>query len=103
MDGRLGEHHAGDLRRERAEVKGRRIIEEELQRLGWSESDLSGQPKSAAAKLAPAARLRRETTMPLKWIAARVNLGSSKSANAKLHRWLKTNAPSPAALRVPSV
>ncbi len=103
MEGRLGEHHAGDLRRKSAEVKGRRIIEEELQRLGWSESDLSGQPKSAAAKLALAARLRRETTLPLKWISARVNLGSTKSANAKLHRWMKTNAPSPVTLHVPSV
>jgi REP element-mobilizing transposase RayT len=103
MDGRLGEHHAGDLRRESAEVKGRRIIEEELQRLGWRESDLSGQPKSAAGKPALAARLRRETTLPLKWIAARVNLGSTKSANAKLHLWMKTHGPSPVALRVASV
>jgi hypothetical protein len=31
--------------------------------------------------------LRRETTLTLKAIAVRVGLGSSKNANAKLHRW----------------
>ena len=91
MDGQLGEHHAGDLRRENAESRAERIIAEELQRLGWSESELASHRKSAAGKLALAARLRRETTMPLKWIAARVRLGTSKSANSKLHLWMKEN------------
>ena len=91
MDGQLGEHHAGDLRRENAEGRAERIIAEELQRLGWTEPDLVTQRKSAAGKLALAARLRRETTMPLKWIAARVRLGTSKSANSKLHHWVKEN------------
>jgi len=91
MDGQLGEHHAGELRRENAEGRAERIIVEELQRLGWSESELASQRKSAAGKLALAARLRRETTMPLKWIAARVCLGTSKSANSKLHIWMKEN------------
>ena len=91
MDGQLGEHHAGELRRENAEGRAERIIVEELQRLGWSESELASQRKSAAGKLALAARLRRETTMPLKWIAARACLGTSKSANSKLHIWMKEN------------
>ena len=38
-----------------------------------------------------AARLRRATTMPLKWIATRLRLGTSKSANSKLHLWMKEN------------
>jgi len=29
--------------------------------------------------------------MPLKWIAARVRLGTSKRANSNLHRWMKAN------------
>ncbi len=91
MDGQLGEHHAGELRHEQAEGRAERIIAEELQRLGWSESQLAAQRKSAAGKLVLAARLRQETTMPLKWIAARVGLGTSKSANSKLHRWMKEN------------
>ena len=30
--------------------------------------------------------------MPLKWIARRVELGTSKSANGKLHAWMKVQA-----------
>jgi hypothetical protein len=48
--------------------------------------------QACAGKLALAARLRRETTTPLKWIAARVRLGTSKTANSNLHRWMKANA-----------
>ena len=43
------------------------------------------------AKLAMAARLRRETTLPLPWIAARLHMGTWKSLNAKLYRWRKAN------------
>jgi hypothetical protein len=39
MEGKLGAHHSGELRRETAEAKGERIIAEELQRLGWSQRD----------------------------------------------------------------
>jgi len=79
------------LRRENAEARAERIIGEELPRLGWTEAELASQRKSAPGKLALAARLRRETTLPLKWIAARVRLGTSKSANSKLHLWMKEN------------
>jgi hypothetical protein len=41
-------------------------------------------------------RLRRETTLPLKWIAARVGLGTSKSANKNVHQWLQAH-PEPTA------
>ena len=79
------------MKRESAEAKAERIIGEELKRLGWSEADLSQQPKSAPAKLALAARLRRETTLTLPWLAARLHLGTWKSFSAKLHRWRKAN------------
>ena len=46
-------------------------------------------------KLALAARLRRETSLPLKWIAARGRLGTSKSANANRHHWRQAH-PEPA-------
>jgi len=95
MAGKLGEHHAGELKRESAEIKAERIIREDLKRLGWKENELSARPKSDAAKLALAARLRRETTLTLPWIAARLRAGTWKSLNAKLHRWRKTNEPRP--------
>ena len=92
MDGRLGEHHAGDLRRENGETRAERIIAEELKRLGWTEADLLRQRKNAPGKLDLAARLRRETILSLKWIARRVQLGTSKSANGKLHASMKGQA-----------
>jgi len=91
MEDRMGEHHSGGLRQESAESKAQRIIGDELRRLGWKEADLRKRRKNDPDKLALAARLRRETTLPLKWIASRVGLGTSKSANSNLHRWMKTH------------
>jgi REP-associated tyrosine transposase len=85
IEGKLGEHHSGQMRRETAEHKAERIIREELGRLGWQESDLLNRNKTDPAKLAIAVRLRKETTLPIKMIASRVHLGTSKSANVRLH------------------
>jgi len=62
LEGDLGESHAGDLRRESAEVRAERIIAEELRRQGWRGADLAERRKSDPVKLALAARLRRQTT-----------------------------------------
>ena len=75
-----------------AEQKGNRILAGELARLGWQESDLASRRKADPDKLAIAVRLRNETTLSIKWIAARVRIaariGSSKGAKAVLHRWV---------------
>jgi REP element-mobilizing transposase RayT len=92
MEGKLGEHHSGQLRQESAQAKAERIVAEELKRLGWEESDLGGHRKTDPGKLALAARLRKETTLSIKAIAARVGLGTSKSANANLHHWMQNHA-----------
>jgi len=55
---------------------GERIVSEELTRLGWAEADLAARPKAAPEKLDIAARLRRETVLSLRWIAARLQAGS---------------------------
>jgi hypothetical protein len=47
--------------------------------------------KSAPGKMAIAARWRRETTMPINWIAARIHLGTSQRANARVHQWMRNN------------
>jgi hypothetical protein len=52
---------------------------------------LGDRPKSDPAKLALAARLRRETTLTLPWIASRLHAGTWKSLNAKPPRWRKIN------------
>jgi len=92
MEGKLGEHHSGELRRESAEFQAERIVAEELKRLGWNESDLVSRRKSDPGKLGMAARLRQETTLTLKAIARRVQLGTSRSAHVRLHEWIKSTA-----------
>jgi hypothetical protein len=89
MESELGEHHSGELHRASADQKAERILVGELTRVGWREADLVERRKNDPLKLEIAARLRRETTLPLKAIAQRVNLGSSKAANATLHRYMK--------------
>ena len=90
MAGRLGEHHAGELRRESAQAKAEGIITAERQRLGWTETDLEQRNKSDPEKLALAARLRRETTLTIKVTAHRLHLGSWKSAATRLHHRKQT-------------
>ena len=86
MDGKLRENHSGELHRETAEQKANRILSEELSRRGWTESDLAARRHSDPDKLAIAVRLRNETTLPVKWIAARVQTGTAKGAKSVLHR-----------------
>ena len=81
--------HSGELRQESAALKAGRIVREELRRLGWQESELERRRKNDPDKLAMAARLRRETILPIKSIAALVRLGTSKSANTKLRAWMQ--------------
>ena len=90
-EGRLGEHHSGELKRESAEVKAEQIIREELERLGWTPGELPVRLKCYAAKLHIANRLRTETTLSVKWIAARLHMGTWKSATTRLHAWKKRN------------
>jgi hypothetical protein len=75
MEEKLGEPHAGKLKREGAEARAERVIREELTRSRWTENDLKEKPKSDPAKLALAARLRQETNLTLRRVAARLRLG----------------------------
>src|SRR5438477_6399159 len=66
MEGKVGENHPGEIRRETAEAKAERLIIEELARLQWNHQDLAAHSKSDPRKLAIAARLRQETTLSIK-------------------------------------
>jgi hypothetical protein len=61
--------------------------------LGWTEQELATRRKSDPQKLTLAARLKKETTLSLKQIAPRLSLGTSKSASATLHRFMRPTAP----------
>src|ERR1017187_7977418 len=84
MEGKLGESQSGELHRETAEQRANPIIAEELARRGWPESEWATRRRSDPGKLAIAARLRSETTLPIKWIAARGQIGTAKGAKSVL-------------------
>jgi hypothetical protein len=88
MEGKLGDNHPGQARQETAEAKANRLIQEQLRLLGWTEADLASRRKSDPSKLAMAARLKAETTLPLKQIAERLHLGKPKGAKTNLHKWM---------------
>jgi hypothetical protein len=72
-----------------------RIIREELSRLGWQEADLVLRRKRERNKLSIAARLRKETTLSIRQIAARLHLGTPGSASVCLLAAMKQTVPPP--------
>jgi hypothetical protein len=81
----MGEHHYGEERRESAEDKATRLVAAGLAEAGWQETDLARRRKGDPVKIALARRLRRETTMPLKWICDQLAMGSWKSVTRRLY------------------
>jgi REP element-mobilizing transposase RayT len=73
---RVGPSHHSSRRYETQEEKAAKIVKEELQQIGWTKADLTRRPKGAKEKIAVAQRLRTETTMTLKWIASRLEMGT---------------------------
>ena len=70
------EHHHSRERSETDVQKAEAIISARLKKLGWEKADLGAQRKSDPRKVALAKALRSETTMSLKWIAQRLEMGS---------------------------
>jgi hypothetical protein len=64
---------------ETAMEKAERLAREELAKLGWKEADLAQRRKGDAGKFKIAMKLRAETTMTLKWIAGRLQMGTASS------------------------
>ena len=69
-------NHYGEEHFESDEAKVLGIVAAELRRRGWKEEELPARARSDKHKVAIAARLRRETTMTLKWSAQRLAMGS---------------------------
>lgn len=76
MQDRRGSEHYGEERFESDEAKALSIVDQELKRRGWKEEDLKARRKGDKNKVTMAARLRKETTMSLKWIAEHLAMGS---------------------------
>ena len=78
-----------------AQAKAERIISEELRQLGWQESDLALRRRRDPSKVEIAVRLRKETTLSVKQVAARPHLGTWGSASlGLLEAMRKTRPPS---------
>lgn len=81
---KAGETHGREQRRETNEQRAERIIAAELRKRRWREEELAQRPKGHPAKAAIARRIREETTMSLKWIAARLRMGGWRNVKHKL-------------------
>ncbi len=88
--GKAGQHHSGELIHRAAEARAARILAEELNRRGWRQAEVGRRWENDPGELAIVARLRRETTFPIKDIAARVHPGISNGANANLQNDLRS-------------
>jgi hypothetical protein len=76
MPGSVSEHHQARERNQTDEQKAAAIVSARLKKLGWRKADLGARRKSDAHKVALARELRSQTTMSLKWIAQRLEMGS---------------------------
>ena len=76
LSARAGEPYRADARRETTEAKVRRILNEELAKLGWAQAELEGRAKGDARKIRIARRSRAETAVTLKWIATELQMGT---------------------------
>ncbi len=85
VDRQLGALHFGPERAESQESRAERQVQEELQRLGWKETDLAARRKGDPAKVRLAQRLRQETPMTLAWIARRLQMGIVAYLNSRLY------------------
>lgn len=88
-----GPSHFGEAMQEAAQARAERMVKEGLQRLRWSEADLRGRRKGEPGKVKLARALRANTTMPLAWIAERLNMGGRGYLAWLLGQGAKTKRP----------
>jgi REP element-mobilizing transposase RayT len=81
-----GPRHVGEDIRQSTQAKAERIIRAELESLGWNRDELRRRRKSDPSKVRMAARLRRETTMTLDWIAEQLYMGSAGHVSHLFYR-----------------
>jgi REP element-mobilizing transposase RayT len=76
ITGPVSEHHHARERNETEEQKADRMVRARLKQLRWTRSDLKARRKGDRQKVRLARELRAETTVSLKWIAQRLEMGS---------------------------
>jgi len=86
MPGSVSEHHHARERSQTDEQKAEAMVLARLNKLGWGKAELVARRKSDPRKVALAEELRSQTTMSLKWIARRLEMGSWTHVSNLLHR-----------------
>lgn len=81
-----GPLHIGEDISQSVQAKAERIVQEELLALKWAEQELVVRRKGDPRKVRIAARLRRETTVTLLWIATRLHMGAPGHVSSLLYR-----------------
>ncbi len=91
MSGEAAPHVYGETVHESAEARAEAVVQAELTKRGWTEETLAMRRKGDSEKVKLAVRLRRETTMTVRWIAERLRMGTP-SHLAHLLYWHKRGA-----------
>jgi hypothetical protein len=68
-----------------AEAKNLQIVQEELQKRGWTKAELKRQRKGDEAKVALARRLPEERAVSLRWIAENLYIGTWTHVSNRLY------------------
>ena len=71
----VGEHHRAEERARTDEAIAERIVRAGMKELGWGEEELRRCRKSDPAKVRMARAVRERTSVSLKWIARRLEMG----------------------------
>jgi hypothetical protein len=79
--GRRRESHSGAAKAEHGEEAAEQLLRQGLESLGMAAEDLAGRPKITAEKAALASWLRERTTVSLRWLSARLQMGHYTNAS----------------------
>ncbi len=85
------EHHSTQVRDESEIEKVQRLISEKLSSVGWDRARLRREPKGHPMKIRIAQEIRDQSTMPMKWIAVELSIGSWTYLNKLLHQQRLSN------------
>ena len=85
MGARMGAEHYGEERHESAAQRAESVVEEELRKRRLSRAELAALPKGHRAKVEMARRLQAETTVPVRWIAEHLEMGTRSYAYRLLY------------------
>ena len=87
------EWHFGEQLQESAQERAEGLIRAGLKRKGWTEKDLQERRKGDELKVRLVEQLRAETTVTLRWIAARLCIGTRGHLTHLLYWYNREKSP----------